>query len=427
MTEDKNNASFDAQVKMMLENAAEPVPAGVWSGVSGALARRERRMGMLLLLRRTSLAVAAAAAAVTAGIFLYGGLSENELTVADSQPMAAVTPLTDSAAPLEVKTVETLETVETESSTPVKLIKPEKAAPAKVAMATKKEAVKEDVTEVEPAEAEMAEEAEKAEVTEIVEATDIAEAKADVEATAQPDIYCFDINHPEADLLADAGAKPRSARRLSLNAGGVMESNLSPVHTSFNGRRRVSQAVPAKVGIKESVSQSEYSLPLSFGAGITWHFSERWGLGTGLTYTYLGRHFKGTYVSEVNDGLVVNAINGDIHNGLHYLGIPLTLSYTILDNRNIQLYGFADGMVEKAVSNRYRIEGMDGDVFYHESVDGVQYSFGGGVGIRFRLTDHLGLYLDPSLRYYPNCDQPRSIRTQEPLMFSIEAGLRFDL
>ena len=68
-----------------------------------------------------------------------------------------------------------------------------------------------------------------------------------------------------------------------------------------------------------------------------------------------------------------------------------------------------------------------GDILYRESVDGVQVSFALGIGVGFRLTDHVSLYFDPSLRYYLENGQPKSIRTAQPLMMSVEAGLRFDL
>ena len=62
-----------------------------------------------------------------------------------------------------------------------------------------------------------------------------------------------------------------------------------------------------------------------------------------------------------------------------------------------------------------------------EQVGGMQLSAAFGLGAEFALTQHLGLYIDPSLRYYFDCDQPKSIRTAQPLTFGMEAGLRFKL
>ena len=57
-----------------------------------------------------------------------------------------------------------------------------------------------------------------------------------------------------------------------------------------------------------------------------------------------------------------------------------------------------------------------------------QFSAGLGLGVEFKLTPWLGLYLDPAFRYYFRPDlQPRSLRTIQPLRFDVEAGLRFSL
>ena len=64
---------------------------------------------------------------------------------------------------------------------------------------------------------------------------------------------------------------------------------------------------------------------------------------------------------------------------------------------------------------------------HREAVKGVQLSANAGIGVEFLLGKHVGIYLDPSLRYYFSCRQPQSIRTAQPLMLGFEAGVRFNL
>jgi hypothetical protein len=64
---------------------------------------------------------------------------------------------------------------------------------------------------------------------------------------------------------------------------------------------------------------------------------------------------------------------------------------------------------------------------HHEAVKGVQLSANVGIGVEFILGKHVGIYLDPSLRYYFTGSQPKSIRTVQPLMLGFEAGVRFNL
>ena len=58
---------------------------------------------------------------------------------------------------------------------------------------------------------------------------------------------------------------------------------------------------------------------------------------------------------------------------------------------------------------------------------GVQGSADLGLGVQMKISDHLGLYLDPSAKYYFGANQPKTIRTQQPVMFNLEFGVRFDL
>ena len=57
----------------------------------------------------------------------------------------------------------------------------------------------------------------------------------------------------------------------------------------------------------------------------------------------------------------------------------------------------------------------------------MQLSANAGIGVEFMLGRYVGLYLDPSLRYYFKSGQPKSIRTAQPLMLGFELGLRFNL
>ena len=57
----------------------------------------------------------------------------------------------------------------------------------------------------------------------------------------------------------------------------------------------------------------------------------------------------------------------------------------------------------------------------------IQISAAAGLGVEFLVGKHLGLYVDPRIRYYFNCRQPKSIRTEQPLMAGVEMGLRIRL
>ncbi len=217
----------------------------------------------------------------------------------------------------------------------------------------------------------------------------------------------------------------RKREKISLAAGGsvMTNGNAEGIATRHMGRPGVGHA---KTGVTQSSKESSYSIPLSAGLSIRIPISRRWSVNTGLSYSFLERTFTGIY-TEAEDGAVIRTANGDIRHTMHYLGIPLSFSYDIVKSGSTQLYAFAGGETEKAVHNRYKIPYGSSSIYYTPSVNGVQVSASAGFGVNFMLTDHLGFYIDPSIRYYFDCKQPTSLRTQQPLMFNFELGLRLNL
>ena len=63
-------------------------------------------------------------------------------------------------------------------------------------------------------------------------------------------------------------------------------------------------------------------------------------------------------------------------------------------------------------------------IIHKEKAKGVQLSANVGIGVEFMLGKYVGLYVDPSLRYYFDNGQPKSIRTAQPLMLGFEMGIR---
>ena len=129
--------------------------------------------------------------------------------------------------------------------------------------------------------------------------------------------------------------------------------------------------------------------------------------------------------TKVTDGSVESSVSSDIRNTQHHIGIPVNVYYDILGGDNVNFYAYAGGTVEKCVSDRYEI--LSTSVIHKNNPSGVQLSANAGIGVEFMLGKHLGLYLDPSLRYYFNCNQPKSIRTVQPLTLGFEMGLRVNL
>lgn len=236
------------------------------------------------------------------------------------------------------------------------------------------------------------------------------------------DMAADEFSDPFAE---DAEAVRRIDRRAVATFSGLIGTNDNISASIVSRKMAVSGSGNSTKTISQS-GESSYSIPLSLGLGLRFYISQRWSFGTGVQYSMLNRTFDGTYtVRDAND-VEVRKISAEISNTQQYIGVPVALYYDFVQRKDMSVYAFGGAAFEKAVSNRYKISGAP-DVMVKESKHGLQSSLAFGFGISYNLSEHIGLYLDPSLSYYFDCAQPVSIRTQQPLQLAFTAGLRFKL
>lgn len=409
---------FDLEMRSMFQEAEEEAPSRVWEALSAELDRRERRKVVALRWRHAAAGVAAAAA-VLSGIFITTRHDDNMLQQVPSQVVAEVQKTT---AP------ETTESAELS-------IEEQIAASSQLFVADVPQPVKTSLPAARPSEAVPAEVFDTAEGSNAAaEGTGTASANAGAASenvsAAMPEAATSTPSPKQEEIWTDPFAgleddEEITERSVSFTLAGNVMSN-----DATSGGLRAMHASPLgnvqKTGITEK-SISTYGIPLSLGVGARIEFNDKWSLGTGIDWTLLSRSFTGIYTVAGANGSAGISINSDINHELHYIGIPLNLYYNILSDKTIRFYAWGGTELEKGISNKYRIHSEPEDIFYKESVSGVQWSAGLGLGVEFSLNDWLGLYIDPSARYYFDCGQPSSVRTQKPFMLNFEAGLRFNL
>ena len=131
----------------------------------------------------------------------------------------------------------------------------------------------------------------------------------------------------------------------------------------------------------------------------------------------LNRYFEGSYKTA----------SGEVSNTLHYIGIPINIYYNVLQKKSFQIYVFGGGSIEKCISNKYYILSESTAPIASLKDDSFQFGLKFGCGGTFNLSNLVSIYFDPYIGYYFADHQPKSIRTEHPLMFSFEAGVRFNL
>ena len=393
-------------IRSILESGQEEVPAHIWEGVSSGLDKAAARRNRILWLRRSAAGVAAAAAVVVGLLVGHDGAEQNLVPAVSGDMIAVIeTPSQETASPQEILLADIPE------SSPLQTARPAtKGITAEASMVGTM--------------------SEKAETETTPETTDI---------PTEPAIPASSTENTPATKPAVSGTRSEEAsweecekeiksRKLktSLVISGIAGTN-NPQGKKGTGPLRSPgiYKAPTKTTIEQSGSQATYGIPLSFGAGVKLRFTDRWSLGMGVNYTLLTSRFSGKY-TKVTDGVASLPISSDIKSQQHYIGIPVNVYYNIVSRDFINFYAYAGGTVEKCVANRYQVQTTP-IINHSETVKGVQLSANAGIGVEFLLGKYVGLYLDPSLRYYFRGSQPKSIRTAQPLMLGFEMGLRFNL
>ena len=144
-------------------------------------------------------------------------------------------------------------------------------------------------------------------------------------------------------------------------------------------------------------THSKHHLPVRFGMGLQYQLNDRLALLSGINYTWL--------YSEFTKG------NSTTDQRLHYLGVPVGVSYRLWSNQRLQCYLSGSVMLEKCLNEKP-----------------WQWSVDAGAGAEYAITRQVGLYLEPSLGYH--FDDGTSFEhyyKDHPLAPSIMFGLRMHI
>ena len=248
---------------------------------------------------------------------------------------------------------------------------------------------------------------------------------ASVQSDKMPESAVEDVD--AFNQLVYSQQEKKEPRGFSFTAGGNIQSNSRgevPSGIGYRAPGTIPLLAPAvDHGVFNEQPELNFSLPFSLGLGVKFHFNSRLALGTGIRYTYMSRTFLADY-RDIDQN--IHIIQTDVDNHQHWLGVPLNFYFNIIDNGRWRLHTFVGGAGEFLVDNDYLIHASPKDIHYHQRGNSIQWSAAGGLGVEFRLTPAVGLYVDPSIRYYFGAaNQPRSIRTIQPLRMEVEAGVRF--
>lgn len=192
------------------------------------------------------------------------------------------------------------------------------------------------------------------------------------------------------------------------SSGPIYVNSLSAVNTEYadNEMFRVS---PYEQDTKDV---THHDMPISIGFTASYSVTPRIALASGLVYTLATSSFQhGASMPKETQTL-------------HYVGIPLNLSYTIWGNSWLRTYVMAGAQADMNVKATLKADGHKSDI----DNDRAQFSVTGGAGVQLNVAQQLGVYVEPGMRYYfNNGSAVQTIFKEHPTNFSLQVGLRWNI
>lgn len=224
--------------------------------------------------------------------------------------------------------------------------------------------------------------------------------------------------------VTGAGTASSSERQLTnaIMGANPLESNVNYADWVDGGFRNGESLVVYNQ--PEVETKYSHKLPVKFGVSFRYGFNEKLGIESGLTYTLLNSTF--TTAAGTANG------NTTGKQTLHYIGIPLNVTYNIIGSKLFNVYASAGGAMEKAVGGYFETTGhVDGkrSETNRNSLKPkeLQWSLNASAGAQVNVLNQLGLYVEPGISYrIPSGCHVRSIYTDKKLDFSIGFGIRFN-
>ncbi len=163
----------------------------------------------------------------------------------------------------------------------------------------------------------------------------------------------------------------------------------------------------------------KHKTPVSVGLSVSYALNEKLSLVSGLNYTLLSSSWETT-----------DTYHNETTQKLHFLGIPLSLSYEIARWKRFSVYGAAGAMAEVNVAGKLTTEKYMHRELYEREVSHIrmkpwQWSVNARLGVSYPLIRFVSLFAEVGADYYfDNESELETVRSEKPFNLKLQAGFR---
>ena len=159
--------------------------------------------------------------------------------------------------------------------------------------------------------------------------------------------------------------------------------------------------------------------PIILGLAVNKSIGKHWSLETGLQYSYLKSYFT----------LGTGNYRVDKEQKLHYIGIPVKLSYQFMAYKKLSAYGSAGASIHIPLSGKtyadYVVGGKSGYTTDWKTTPSIQWTVNTNIGIQYQFAPKLTLFVEPTLNWYiPSGSEVKNTWTERPFTLTVPFGIR---
>lgn len=185
--------------------------------------------------------------------------------------------------------------------------------------------------------------------------------------------------------------------------------SLTPLVKGFSASRGYEHGISRpSVGSSTALPKTvSHNNPISIGLEINRELTSGLSVASGIDMSLYHSRYSNSEKSVIQSA--------------YYLGIPLRLDWTVWHNGPVSVWFGGGGKVDRLVYGKFGTDRIKDDT--------LNWSIIGDLGIQYDLSKNVGVFLAPEVSYYFKPENPviQTYRTENPLMFTVGAGLRFSL
>lgn len=168
------------------------------------------------------------------------------------------------------------------------------------------------------------------------------------------------------------------------------------------------------VRAQHSTIKAKHRHPFKVGLSLRYKLGNRLSVQSGLNYSYLQSDL--THVNGVSETTE--------RQRLHYISVPVSLSYSFVRTKRVDVYATGGAEVGKLVSGKREDNGSSASVSEHR----LQYSVNAAVGAAYDFGSGVSAFVEPGVsHYFNNHSDVVNYYKDKPTNFSLNVGLRLSI